>query len=142
MNKNINTYQSMDSAGKSQPEILAKVYDGTIRKMREAIEFYEKEEYDPGYQALEIAKTALVHLYGSLDNEKGGEIAEQLGKLYAFVVERINFVQATKDTQTMKECIEILGNIRDGWDELAVQVKNKKIKPDSKKMKNGISVSI
>ena len=142
MNKKISTYRSMDSAGKSQPEILVKVYDGTIRKMREAIDYYEKKDYDPGYKSLETAKTAMVHLYGSLNNEKGGEIAEKLGQLYAFVVERINYVQATKDTKTLEECIGVLGNIRDGWDELASQVKSKKIKPDQMKATDRISVSI
>lgn len=126
MNKKLFAYQSIDSAGKSTPELLVQVYDGTVRKMRQAVDAYEKKDHETGYEALEKAKTVMVHLYTSLDNEKGGEIAEKLGQLYAFVVERINYVEATKDTGTINDCIGILENIRSAWAELAKQVKEKK----------------
>ncbi len=126
MNKKLFAYQSIDSAGKSTPELLVQVYDGTVRKMRQAIEAYEKKDHETGYAALEKAKTVMVHLYTSLDNEKGGDIAVKLGQLYAFVVERINYVEATKDTKTINDCIGILENIRSAWAELAKQEKDKK----------------
>jgi flagellar protein FliS len=126
MNKKLFAYQSIDSAGKSTPELLVQVYDGTVRKMRQAIEAYENKDHETGFEALEKAKTVMVHLYTSLDNDKGGDIATKLGKIYAFVIERINYVEATKDTKTIKECIGILENIRSAWAELARQVKEKK----------------
>jgi len=144
MNKKLFAYQTIDSAGKSTPDLLVQVYDGTMRKMRQAIEAYDNKDHDTAYEALEKAKTVMVHLYTSLDNERGGEIAEKLGHLYAFVVERINYVEATKDTQTINDCIGILSNIRSAWAELAKQVKDDKPaeKANEAKTPKRVSVSI
>ena len=73
---------------------------------------------------MEKAKKFLVHLYTTLDEEKGGDIAQNLSRLYAYLIERVNFIEATKDIKTIEECKGILQNIREGWVGLAHQKKS------------------
>ena len=97
MNQKLQNYQAIDTLGKSMPELIIKVYDGAIYNFAKAIEFYKADNFQDGYDSMEGAKKFIVHLYTSLDKKRGGEIAENLSKLYAYIVERISFVEATKD---------------------------------------------
>jgi len=100
------------------------VYDGAIDNLRKAAEHYKTGKMQDGFEAMEKAKRFVVHLYTTLDEEKGGDIAANLSAIYAYIIERMNFVQATKDIKTINESIDLLSNIREGWVGLAEQVKS------------------
>ncbi len=121
MDGSLKSYETVDTLGKSQVELVIKVYDGAIAAYRAAAECYRKEENQTGYEHLEKAKTFVVHLYTTLDNEQGGEIAENLGKLYSFIVNQTNVVEATKDLSDIDDVISVLTNLRAGWSELKQQ---------------------
>jgi flagellar protein FliS len=145
MKENLKTYQIIDSAGKSAPELLAKIYRAAITNMQSAIEAYNSDDFNAGYENLEKAKTIIVRLYTVLDNEKGGEIADKLGQLYTFLIEKINFVQATKNNECLSDLIKILENILEGWAELAAQMKTlSENEPSDEKLpkRQNISVSV
>ena len=117
----LKSYETVDTLGKSQLELVIKVYDGAIAAYSAAAECYRKEEYQTGYEHLEKAKTFVVHLYTTLDNEQGGEIADNLSKLYSFIVNQTNVVEATKDLSDIDDIISVLTNLRAGWSELKQQ---------------------
>jgi|WetSurMetagenome_2_1015567.scaffolds.fasta_scaffold618178_2 flagellar secretion chaperone FliS len=125
MNHKLHNYQAMDILGKSIPELIVKVYDGAISNMGAAVERYRANDFQAGFEAMEQAKKFLVHLYTTLDNEKGGEIADKLSKIYVFVIDQINLVQATKDISRMEDSILVLKNVREGWAQLAAEAKKK-----------------
>ncbi len=119
MDKRLFTYRKMDTAGKTMPRLLVEVYDGTVKFLRQAKDAYQKGDNNAGFESLEKVRTVMVHLYTTLDNDKGGEIAEKLGHLYAFIIGQIDLIEATKDEKVIDNCIEILNNIREGWEQLA-----------------------
>ena len=119
----LQNYQTADMMGKSIPELIVKVYDGAITNMAKAIECYNTGDAVAGNDAMEKAKKFLVHLYTTLDNEKGGEIADKLSKIYVFVIDQINLVQATKDLSRIEGSITVLRNVREGWAQLAAEMK-------------------
>lgn len=118
MDDKLKAYQTVDTLGKSQLELVIKVYDGGIAAYKQAKIEFEKEEYSKGRDELEKAKKFITHLYTTLDMEKGGDIAQQLSQLYAFVVNQTNIVDATKDIKEIDDIIGILDNLRQGWIEL------------------------
>ncbi len=128
MSAKLGNYQAADILGKSGPELVVKVYDGAINSLRRAAEQYRKNDSRRGFEALEKTRNFLVHLYTTLDEKRGGEIAEKLSKLYAYLIERIDFVQATKDVSIIDDMVDILNNVRGGWVELAEKVREDKIK--------------
>ena len=115
MTKEVNAYQKTAILGKSQLELIIQVYDGAIAAFRDAKKAYGDGDNEKGYQQLEKAKRFVTHLYTTLDPEKGGEIAERLAKLYAFVINQTNVVQATKDLSQIDDNITVLQNLRLGW---------------------------
>jgi flagellar protein FliS len=131
MNKNIQNYQAIDILGKTLPELVVKIYEGAVSHLTKGMEYYRSGKMQDGFEATENAKKFVVHLYASLDNEKGGDIAKNLSRLYAFIVERINFAQATKDLKSLEDSILILNNIKDGWAQLAAESKSKNLETAS-----------
>ncbi|MEW6413016.1 MAG: flagellar export chaperone FliS [Candidatus Zixiibacteriota bacterium] len=115
MSNNVNAYQKSEIMGKSQLDLILLVYDGAISAFKAASRAYRENESNKGFEQLERAKRFVTHLYTTLDNEKGGEIAEQLGKLYAFVINQTNVIEGTKDLKLIDDNISVLNNLRQGW---------------------------
>jgi len=118
MNGQIKEYQTTDTLGKSQIELVVQVYDGAISSYKQAIESYSREEFQDGFEQLERGKKFMTHLYTTLDLDKGGEVAASLGKLYAFVINQTQMAESTKDISLLESNIEILDNLRSGWQEI------------------------
>ena len=115
MNDQINAYTQTDILGKSQVELVIKVYDGAIEAYQAAREAYEKEDNDTGFEKLQRARRFVTHLYTTLSMEDGGEIAEKLSQIYAFVINQTNIIEGTKDLAQIDDNINILNNLRLGW---------------------------
>ena len=145
MDEKLMQYRKSETENKSVAELIIMVYDGAIDNLKKAAELYKTEKMQDGYEAMEKAKRFVVHLYTTLDEEKGGEVAANLSAMYAYVIERMNFIQATKDIETINEAINILSNIREGWVGLAEQEKSGQKKSNSNLgdavQKKGLSIS-
>lgn len=115
MNEATAAYKQSDILGKSQLDLVIKVYDGAIEAYKSARKAYEAENNNDGYEQLQRAKRFVTHLYTTLDMEKGGEIAGQLSRIYAFVLNQTNVVEATKDLKQIDDNVNILDNLRQGW---------------------------
>ncbi|MFZ5979602.1 MAG: flagellar export chaperone FliS [Candidatus Zixiibacteriota bacterium] len=111
----IGEYQKNDTLGKSQLDLIIKVYDGAINSFKEARGFYEKKDFFKGHEQLDRVRKFLTHLYTTLDFEKGGKISVNLGQLYVFVLTQLDVIRATKDLKKIDDNIKILNNLRSGW---------------------------
>jgi flagellar protein FliS len=124
MNYDLKAYESTSTLGLSQIDLILKVYDGAITAFKEASQLYSKNDLNAGYEKMEHAKKFITHLYTTLDPEKGGEVAERLGKIYAFVLNQTDVAQATKDLKIIDDNISVLDNLRQGWQGLKDQQNN------------------
>ncbi len=115
MHNKIGSYKSADTIGKSQIDLILQVYDGAIGSLKSAREAYEGSRFTDGREQMEKAKRFVTHLYTTLNMEEGGEVAENLGKLYAYIISQSYVVQAIKDLQMIDDMITVLDNLRDGW---------------------------
>ena len=129
MDGRLNAYRKEDTAGKSQIELILQVYDGAIAAFRASADHYEKNETDAGFEQLERARRFVTHLYTTLDHTKGGEIADRLSRLYAWVINQINVAEATKDLGVIDDNITILNNLREGWSGVKDQLQQKRRQP-------------
>lgn len=121
MDGKLNTYRTIDTLGKSQLDLILQVYDGAISAFRQAADAYEDQQFDRGYEAMQKARKFLVHLYTTLDQEKGQEIAQSLGKLYTYLICQVDVAQATKDRDVINSSIRVLENLKSGWKGLKEQ---------------------
>ncbi|MBN1213692.1 MAG: flagellar protein FliS [candidate division Zixibacteria bacterium] len=117
----VSEYQRNDTLGKSQLDLVIKVYDGAISAFKSAKKNYIDNEIREGYEQLEKVRKFVTHLYTTLDFKQGGEIAEQLSKLYVFILTQLDVIEATKDLKKIDDNIKILNNLRSGWTGLKQQ---------------------
>ena len=73
-------------------------------------------------EALGKAIGILSGLQGSLDMERGGEIAASLNRLYDYMSLRLLDVHREKESASLDEVVGLLGNIKSGWDAIRPQV--------------------
>ncbi len=146
MDEKLSQYRKSETENKSVAELIIMVYDGAIDNLKKAAKHYETEKMQDGFESMEKAKRFVVHLYTTLDEEKGGEVAANLSAMYAYLIERMNFVQSTKDIKTINDSIDILSNIKEGWIGLAEQEKSGKKKSggnlDNAIKKKRLSISV
>ncbi|MBU8932752.1 MAG: flagellar export chaperone FliS [candidate division Zixibacteria bacterium] len=121
MDGNVNTYRAVETSSKSQIDLILQVYDGALAAYRQASTHYKKKENEEGYEQLQRAKRFITHLYTTLNNDEGGEIATNLGKIYAFLIAQISLIEATKDLTVIDDNINILNELREGWQGLKDQ---------------------
>jgi flagellar protein FliS len=115
MSAKLDTYKLADTSGKSQLELLIQVYDGAIRSFTEARRCYGAEEAAQGYEHMEQARRFITHLYTTLDFERGGDIAQNLSKLYVHLLNEISVIEAAKDLGQIDDNVRVLTNLREGW---------------------------
>jgi flagellar protein FliS len=101
--------------GQSQLDLVLKVYDGACAAYEAAEQAYRNEDFDAGYEQMERVRRFVTHLYTTLDHEKGGEVAENLAKVYAYLINQIDVIEGTKDLTAIESSLKCLSNIREGW---------------------------
>lgn len=135
MRTGCNVYQKINTMGMSQLDLILAVYRGTIGYLEQAKEAFVNEKYDIGRTACDKARKCIVHLYTTLDMEKGKEIAHYLGGLYAHTIEQLDLAVASKATGRLDDIIRVLANLREGWEGLRDQ---KNVNPENKAKENEI----
>ena len=117
----------------SPHRLIQMLLDGALEKMVIAKSHMERNDIQGKAENISWAIRIIGGLQVSLDPEKGGEIAETLGSLYVYLVTRLADANVTNDITILDECIEIINNIKEGWDgisEEAEKINNQTIEND------------
>lgn len=109
-------YQNTSITTSNQQKLIVMLYDGMNRFMSQAIKAIEKEELETAHNHLTRVGKILMELLGTLREDVGGDIAQNLKKLYVYSYEKIVVANLTKDVQAIREVQGILNNLRQGWE--------------------------
>ena len=114
----LNAYQQQERAGAevAKPEqvvgiLFTKLVD-TLTKVRAYI---ERKDLSNKQDRLSLSLDIFVVLEGSLDHEKGGEIASNLQALYQYCQKRLMEANASNDPAMVTEVIGLVKEIQEGW---------------------------
>ncbi len=118
MKKGYDTYKEINTLGMSQLELILTVYRGAINFLEKARRDFTDGKADEGHQACERARRCIVHLYTTLDMDKGEAIAARLGQLYAFMIEQLDLAAAQRSGDLLVNIIGLLETIKEGWESL------------------------
>jgi flagellar protein FliS len=121
MKQDFSTYKKINTMGMSQLDLILTVYRGAIAYLDRAQSDFKEDKLTEGRVACEKARKCIVHLYTTLDMEKGQEIASQLAQLYVFMIQQIDLATASKSCDLIKDVKEILGTIKEAWESLKEQ---------------------
>ncbi|MGQ9463046.1 MAG: flagellar export chaperone FliS [Candidatus Fervidibacter sp.] len=107
----VNTYLKQMVETATPVQLISLLFKRGSELMEEAEQALVSEDLEKANDALTKAQRIVAELIGSLDTEKGGEIAVNLHRLYTFVWERLLHANLLKSVEPLKDA-------RTVWDEL------------------------
>lgn len=122
MNPNpINAYRQTRVKTASQGKLIVMLYDEAIRQIELATQLLGDGgiSYDRVNDAIGKAQDIVTELTVSLDLENGGEIAQNLFRLYRFFNNQLVEANFKKDPQPLENVRSFLVDLRDAWKEVA-----------------------
>jgi flagellar protein FliS len=102
----------------SPNRMVAAIFDETISVLHEAKDAIASGDIETRCNAVSMAHELVGTLYLCLDTDRGGEVAENLGRIYGFILQRLHRINFENDQTTADEVIDLLQPLRDSWLEL------------------------
>jgi flagellar protein FliS len=99
--------------------IVVMLYDGAITFLEQAKEEIAARNYARKGILISQALDIIAELDGSLNNEKGGELAQNLHRLYMYCNTRLLRANLKMDTAIIDEVIGILSSFRSAFAEIS-----------------------
>lgn len=112
-------YRSVNAYGlvaNADPHALVlTLFDAILSRLNTARSCIEQGAIARKASLLHSSVTLLGELRGSLDLNKGGELARNLSDLYEYMVRRVLHANVSNDTGALGEVLSLLGEIREAW---------------------------
>lgn len=104
----------------SPHQLIVLLFDGALSALVRARLFMQQGELAAKGEALSKAINIIDNgLKAGLDNEKGGEIAENLSSLYDYMIRRLMLANLRNDVAIIEEVEGLLTNIADAWKQIS-----------------------
>lgn len=120
----MNKYQETAVTTATAMELVLMVYDECIRCLERAEEAFGLDSPDRieiiGNNLLR-AQDTITELSLSLDLEKGGEISENLSRLYDFMTHHLSQANVRQELKPVLDVKQIMVDLRDAWSTVAEQ---------------------
>ena len=117
-----NSYQQTDVLTASPMQLIIMLYDDCLKSLEKALQGFQVE----GPESIEVIGRHLLHaqdviteLAISLDMEKGGEIAQNLHRLYDFALSHLSTANVKQEMKPIQDVISILSELKEAWTEVA-----------------------
>ena len=112
-------YLAQQVMSASPATLVAMLYDRAIMLLHDAVGAIEAGDIERRWRANSKATEIIGELWQALDMEAGGEIAENLNRLYGFMLMRLTMVDTENSAQAARDVIALLDPLRRSWHELA-----------------------
>lgn len=107
----------------SPVELIVMLYSGCIKELKIAKGAIENKKIEEANDRLKKAQDIISELTASLDFDY--EIANDLARLYDFMLNEIIRINIKKDATTIEPLIEMLSKLRDSWVKVQREVRAK-----------------
>jgi len=115
--RNLQGYRKIHVGTASPGKLLLMVYEGTLKFLRTAKMLMEKNQSGRASVYILKAASALIELISCLDFDKSPEIADTLKNLYVCLLSRLRNALQDNSIKEIEETINILGTLKDSWEE-------------------------
>ncbi len=107
-------YRRVEISTADPTHIIVLLYEGAIKNLNQAIQLHRTER-EQALAKLTRTMDIINYLRDSLDHEKGGEIAQNIHRLYDYARDRLNetIIQFSEDP--INEVINLLQILVEGW---------------------------
>jgi flagellar protein FliS len=119
VHKAANAYMQTQVTTTTPGHLVVLLYDGAITFLEQAKEEIQAKNYAKKGILISQALDIIAELDGSLNADKGGEIAKNLHKLYVYCSTRLLQANLKMDTGMVDEVIGILSAFRSAFSEIS-----------------------
>ena len=111
----VEVYKEHAVVTQSKGRLIVMLYEGAIKFMNLAVS--EMEAGNIEAKGLHIAKAQDIinELNAVLNVDSGGEIAQNLRRLYCFMVGQLSEANAKNDPELIREVITLMEELNEGW---------------------------
>ena len=99
-------------------QLIQMLFDGLLESLAAASGHIQNKSIEDKSKALARAGRIVVGLQGALDFERGGELAQNLNELYAYITRRLFHVNAYNDLTALEEVKTLIKDISQAWQTL------------------------
>ena len=112
----LGAYQETSVLTQDKGKLIVMLYNGAIKFLKLSQKEIEESNYESKNTYINKAWDIINELNVSLDMEAGGEISVNLRKLYCFMLTHISSANFNNDTNTIQEVIDMLSELKEGWE--------------------------
>ncbi len=109
--------RQVQNATPAERVVLA--YDGIIRHLLAARRAIEEKNIEARFMSNKKAADLISYLMETLDMEKGGEIAENLQRLYFYMLRKLVEVDIKNSVEAVDDVLGHVRKLRSSWEQLA-----------------------
>ncbi|NLG35974.1 MAG: flagellar export chaperone FliS [Lentisphaerae bacterium] len=119
-------YETQKVLSASPMELILMLYDGALRSLSQALAAFDLaddiERMNGIHEQLLRAQDFITELACSLDIERGGELAEQLNRLYEFMLHHLAVANSEKQRKPVEDVKSMLTELRNSWSQAMERV--------------------
>jgi flagellar protein FliS len=109
------SYRESAVRGASPVHLVILLYEQAIEDLRRAVIALEKGDIEARTKSINHALTVIGQLQGSLDMERGGEVASNLQRFYSLMRSSLIDAQLKQSVRILEQQIEQLVLVREAW---------------------------
>ena len=98
-----------------QKKLIVMLYDGAIKFLSLGVKNLEANEFYEAHTNIIRGKSIIAELLASLNYERGGEIATNLQRLYAYMFNELIDANLNRDPIRLNHVLELLKELRAAW---------------------------
>jgi len=116
----VQAYRQTSVKTASQGRVIVMLYDEAIRQLDTAVKLLDdnSKQLDKVNNAVLKAQDVVTELMVSLDMDQGGDIAQNLFRLYLYFNDTLRDANFKKDSEAMRKVRTLLANLRDAWKQI------------------------
>ena len=99
-------------------QLVQMLFDGLLESLNVTKGHILNRSIEEKSKSISRASRIVVGLQGSLDFQRGGELAQNLNDLYAYVLRRLIHVNAQNDLEALEEVYSLMKDVSDAWQTL------------------------
>jgi flagellar secretion chaperone FliS len=116
-----NTYFETQTNTAGPGELVVMLYKGAIRFLASAIEAVDVKDLQTASNKLLLVQAIITELIDTLDMKQGGELAQNLGRIYEYMNYRLVDANMRKDAKPAREVEALLRELLPAWEQAARQ---------------------
>ena len=117
--KALKNQKALDDA--SPHQLIELMLSGALERVVSASGCMERNETSEAGESIGKAISIVDSLRVSLDVEKGGDIAKNLGQLYDYITRRLLEASVSQQPELLAEVANLLQEIKAAWDEIPAE---------------------